>query len=54
MRQPRFYLGWRSVTFQGSALPAGGNDRRIRAGLVAIGTDYGIWRRTGGHRCNGL
>ena len=54
MRQPRFYLSWRSVTFQGSALPSGGDDRRIRAGVVAMGTDYGIWRRTGGRRCNGF
>ena len=54
MRQPRFYLTWRRVTFQGSALPAGGIDDRIRAGIVAIGTDYGIWRRTRGRRCNGF
>ncbi len=54
MRQPRFYLSWRRVTFRGSALPAGGIDNRIRAGVVAIGTDYGIWRRARGRRCNGF
>ncbi len=54
MKQPRFYMSFRSVDFRGTALPTGGQDDSITAAVVALGKDLGIWRRSKRNRCNGL
>ena len=54
MKQPRLYLTQRRVRFEGASLPTGGQDSTISAGLVGIGKDYGIWRRSQQNRCNGM
>jgi hypothetical protein len=54
MRQPRFFLSPRRVLFDGDALPAGGTDNRINAGLVGMGTEFGIWSRSRKRRCDGI
>ena len=54
MRQPRFYLSPRRVAFEGDPLPAGDSRNRVTVGLVGMGTDFGIWRRSRKRRCDGI
>ncbi len=54
MKQPRLYLSGRRVRFKGPGLPAGGTADTSSAGLVGIGKDYGIWRRSQRTRCDGF
>lgn len=54
MKQPRFYLSFRNVRFRTTGLPAGGQDDRIAAGVVGMGKEVGIWRRSVRQRCDGL
>lgn len=54
LKQPRLYLSQRRVRFEGAGLPAGGTDDTISAGVVGIGKDYGIWRRSRKNRCDGI
>ena len=54
MKQTRGYASWRNVTFEGDALPGGGDDDTIAAAVIGIGIDYGIWRRSRKLRCNGI
>ena len=54
MRQPRFYASWRRVTFEGEAVPSGGGNDTINAGVVGMGGDFGIWRQDKRRRCDGM
>lgn len=54
MKQPRGYLSYRSMEFLSGGLPAGGQDDRITAGIVGVGKEFGLWRRSPRHRCDGL
>jgi len=54
LKQPRGYLSFRSVDFQSTALPAGGQDRTIKAAVVGLGSELGIWRRSQRSRCEGV
>ncbi len=53
-KQPRFYLSSRRVRFRGAGLPGGGQDETIRAALIGMGTDIGIWRSGQRNRCDGI
>ncbi len=53
-KQPRLYISQRRVRFEGAGLPAGGQVDTVSAGLIGIGKDYGIWRRSQQNRCNGI
>ena len=54
IKQPRFYLSPRRVEFRSGGLPGGGQDDSITAGLVGMGKDLGIFRRSQRNRCDGL
>ncbi len=54
MRQPRLYLSGRTVKFNGDAFPTGSASNRIQAGIVGIGSEFGIWRKSARRRCNGV
>ncbi len=54
MKQPRFYVSFRNVDFRTGGLPAGGTDDTIKAAIGGMGKDFGLWRRSTRHRCDGL
>ncbi len=54
MKQPRFYMSYRRVRFQGTALPAEQQGNDINAGVVGFGGNFGIWARRQRGGCNGI
>ena len=54
MRQARFYMSGRRVTFKGDSLPTGSDSDTINAGIIGIGADFGIWKKSSKRRCNGV
>lgn len=54
VKEPRFSFSYRRVNFSGAALPSGGTQDTIDAGLVSAGGIFGVWGRRPVHGCDGL
>lgn len=54
VKEPRFSLSYRHVNFSKPALPSGGTQHTIGAGVVSAGGIFGLWGLRPVHGCDGV
>lgn len=54
VKEPRFSFSYRRVNFSHQALPSGGAQDTINAGLVSAGGIFGVWGLRPVHGCDGV